>query len=63
LIKCHWRAASLLTTELKSENEILKPLGLKDFVLPKTEKVQQKNLTISQYSFTKIKEETKLQQI
>ncbi|QBN18591.1 hypothetical protein [Flavobacterium nackdongense] len=35
----------------------------KDFVLLKTEKVQQKNLTISQYSFTKIKEETKLQQI
>jgi hypothetical protein len=60
LIKCHWKSANLLTKELESVKEILKPLSLKDFVLPKTEKVQQKNLTISQYSFTKIKEETKL---
>nr|WP_315148000.1 hypothetical protein [uncultured Flavobacterium sp.] len=50
----------MLTKEFESVKENLKPLGLKDFVLPKTEKVQQKNLTISQYSFTKIKEETKL---
>jgi hypothetical protein len=50
----------LITKELESVKEVLKPLGLKDFVLPKTGKVQQKNLTISQYSFTKIKEETKL---
>jgi hypothetical protein len=41
----------------------LENTGLKDFVLFKTEKMQQHNLTLSLYSFTEIKEETKLQQI
>lgn len=48
-LECYLKSANLLViTELKSVKEILKLFRLKDFVLHKTEKVQQYNLVISQ---------------
>jgi hypothetical protein len=39
----------------------LENTGLKDFVLHKTENIQQHNLAISQYSFTEIKRRNQIE--